>query len=104
MGGVAQSGCLLGPAVPNLDDRRRLARSRAGELHAIVHDGPIPPECAGICWREALGGGWLQEFRASIREKMFVSVLEAGFLWRVRVLQGPATRHGTITSVCPWCR
>jgi hypothetical protein len=25
--------------------------------------------------------------------EMFVSVLEAGFLWRVRVLQGPATRH-----------
>jgi hypothetical protein len=36
--------------------------------------------------------------------EMIVSVLEAGFLWRVRVLQGPATRHGTITSVCPWCR
>ena len=31
--------------------------------------------------------------------KMIVSVLEAGFLWRVRVLQGPATRHETITSV-----
>ncbi len=32
---------------------------------------------------------------------MIVSVLEAGFLWRVplRVLQGPAARHGTITSV-----
>ena len=32
-------------------------------------------------------------------DRMFVSVLEAGFLWRVRVLQGPATRHETITSV-----
>ena len=30
---------------------------------------------------------------------MIVSVLEAGFLWRVRVPQGPATRHETITSV-----
>jgi hypothetical protein len=31
--------------------------------------------------------------------EMNVSVLEAGFLWRVRVLQGPATRHETFTSV-----
>ena len=30
--------------------------------------------------------------------EMIVSVLEAGFLWRVRVLQGPAGRHRTITS------
>ncbi len=36
--------------------------------------------------------------------EMCVSVLEAGFLWRVRVLQGRATRHGGITSVRPWCR
>ena len=27
------------------------------------------------------------------------SALEAGFLWRVRVLQGPATRHETFASV-----
>ncbi len=31
------------------------------------------------------------------RKRMNVSVLEAGFLWRVRVLQGPAARHGRIT-------
>jgi hypothetical protein len=30
-----------------------------------------------------------------------VSVLEAGFLWRVRVLQGPATRHKIFSSVLP---
>jgi hypothetical protein len=30
--------------------------------------------------------------------EMIVLVLEAGFLWRVRVLQGPAARHRTITS------
>ena len=69
LGSAALGGCGLGRAVPNLDDRRRLARSRAGESHAVVYDGPIPPECAGSCWREALGGGWLQEFRASIRGK-----------------------------------
>ncbi len=32
------------------------------------------------------------------RHKMSVSVLEAGFLWMVRVLQGPAARHETFTS------
>ncbi len=38
---------------------------------------------------------------ASDIAKMIVSVLEAGFpsLWRVRVLQGPAARHRTITSI-----
>ena len=31
--------------------------------------------------------------KALSARKMIVSVLEAGFLWRVRVLQGPAARH-----------
>ncbi len=47
-------------------ERRRLARRKAGGSHAVVYDGRIPPECAGTCRCEALGGGWLQEFRASI--------------------------------------
>ena len=49
-------------------------------------------------------GRWLFCFLGTSRTldpafPMIVSVLEAGFLWRVRVLQGPATRHETITSV-----
>ena len=32
------------------------------------------------------------------RGGMCVSVLEAGFLWRVRVLQGPAARREAATS------
>ena len=45
------------------------------------------------------------QLKALSARKMIVSVLEAGFLWRVRVLQGPAARHGIITSAssCPWC-
>ena len=57
-------------ALPNLDERRRLARSRAGELHAVVYDGPIPPKCAGACRRAALGGGRLQEFRHYFWQKL----------------------------------
>ena len=68
-GGAVRGGWGLDLAVPNLGERRRLARSRTGESHAVVYDGPIPPESAGTCRRAALGGGWLQEFRASIREK-----------------------------------
>jgi hypothetical protein len=34
------------------------------------------------------------------RKQMIVSVLEAGFPWRVRVLQGPAARHGTMCEDC----
>ena len=63
-GGAVRGGWGLDLAVPNLGERRRLARSRAGESHAVVYDGPIPPKCAGTCRRAALGGGWLQEFRA----------------------------------------
>ncbi len=51
-----RGGSGLGLAVPNLGERRRLARSRAGGSHAIVFDGPIPPKCAGACRRAALGG------------------------------------------------
>ena len=36
--------------------------------------------------------------RSEKSNKMIVSVLEAGSLWRVRVPQGPAARHETITS------
>jgi hypothetical protein len=35
---------------------------------------------------------------------MNVSVLEAGFLWRVRVLQGPAARRETIMSASRFVR
>ncbi len=38
--------------------------------------------------------------KGSVRTRR-LSVLEAGFLWRARVLQGPAARHGTIRSVLP---
>ncbi len=62
-GGAVRGGCGLDLAVPNLGEWRRLVRSRAGESHAVVFDGPIPPKCAGACGPAALGGGRLQEFR-----------------------------------------
>ena len=50
--------------------------------------------------RSRNGGDASGAFRAIFTSyKMNVSVLEAGFLWRVRVLQGPAERHETFTSV-----
>ena len=55
-----------------MDERRRLARSRAGGSHAVVFDGPIPPKCVGAYKRAALGGGRLQEFRHLLRQKTLV--------------------------------
>ena len=66
-----RGGWGLDLAVPNLGEWRRLVRSRAGESHAVVFDGPIPPKCAGACGPAALGGGRLQEFRHLLRAENF---------------------------------
>jgi hypothetical protein len=45
---------VLGPAVPNLDERRIVARRKAGQWHVVIYDGPTTPEYAGNRRREAL--------------------------------------------------
>jgi hypothetical protein len=64
---------------------------------------PPPPPAPAVAPVGTLSGPWPRvrlgvSGVSKVPSKMIVSVLEAGFLWRVRVLQGPAARHETITS------
>ena len=47
LGGAVRGGCVLGLAMPNLDERRIAARRKAGESHVVIYDGPTTPEAAG---------------------------------------------------------
>ena len=77
-------------------------RSYSGNLHCspTTESHLHLTEARARQHRSRNGGDGRGAFRAIFEMvQMIVSVLEAGFLWRVRVLQGPATRHETITSV-----
>jgi hypothetical protein len=85
--------------VSNLGELRRFARSRAGESHAVVFDGPIPPKCTGAYQRAALGGGRLQEFRHLLRAGNFGAppVITPYFGGAKKKTDTEANRHGPVT-------
>ena len=45
-----------------MDERRIVARRKAGEWHVVIYDGPTPPEAAGYRRREVLGGAGFKNF------------------------------------------
>ena len=84
--------------------RHRAAAFGGAEVRGGGENGPIsrrksPSNGGPECRYDASLAAQHETQASLIQLEMIVSVLEAGFLWRVRVLQGPATRHEILTSV-----